>query len=164
MRGPHSIVSGARSREMVAQMREDHLPSRFAFALGGYGEEGDFTVRRCSRGGELSGGVFIHASIGRLGDTPSPWGSGRSLRPGWTGRQLERAISSLFMKAMREAHRRAHVRSLVTLAEEAVPACVSLDEVSMFSSEADIPECYCEMSLSDIKIWQTWLRERVATN
>lgn len=160
--GAHSIVSGARSREMVAQMRDDHMPARFAYQLGGYGG-GAFTVRRCSQrsrycGGWLTGGVVIHVCVGLLGEELNPWGSERRLRPGWTKRQLERALSSLYMKAMREAHRRAHLKCLIRLANEVVPALASHDEVTLFSNEADVTEVYDEMTHSEITIWETWLR------
>ena len=166
MRADHSIVSGARSREMVAQMCDDHMPARFTYRLAGHGlsaVEGTFSVRRCSRDGELSGGVVIDVRIGLFGEGLEPWGYERRLRPGWAQRQLERALSSLFMKAMHEAHRRKRLELLVKLAGEVVPALVSYDEVTLFSSEADVTEYYCDMTYSEITIWETWLRGKLAT-
>jgi hypothetical protein len=157
----HNIVSGARSREMVANMRDDSRPARFAFRLGPLGE-GHFTVRRCSTGGELSGGVVAHVRVGSMGDDAPMWGRERRLRPGWTERQLERALSTLFCQAMDKAHWRAHVTNLVALAAKVVPHLASHDEVTLFSNEANVPECYDEMSHSDITTWKTWLRLRLA--
>tara|TARA_R100000963_G_C4641421_1_gene105056 strand:+ start:450 stop:953 length:504 start_codon:yes stop_codon:yes gene_type:complete len=157
----HSIVSGARSREMVAGMRDDHLPARFTYSFGGYGA-GDFTVRRCSdSSGELSGGVVIHARVGSMGDEAPIWGHERRLRPGWTQRQLERALSTLFAQALSKAHWRARITSLATLADKVVPKLANCDEVTLFSNEANVPECYDEMSLSDITVWEAWLRMRL---
>ena len=146
---------------MVAQMRDDGMPAWFTYRLAGHGlaaVEGTFTVRRCSRDGELSGGGAIDVRIGLLGEGLMPWRSERRLRPGWTPRQLERALSSLFMRAMHEAHRRRRLVPLVKLADEVVPALASREEVTLFSNEANVTEDYCDMTHSEIAIWETWLR------
>ncbi len=160
MAARHNIVSGVRSREMVANMREDSRPTRFTFKVGPHGE-GHFTVQRCSRGGELSGGVTIHVRVGSMGDDAGSWGQERRLRPGWTERQLERALSTLYCQAMDKAHWRAHVTNLMELSAKVVPHLASHDEVTLFSNEANVPECYEDMSLSDITIWKTWFENRM---
>ena len=162
MTARHSIVSGARSREMVANMREDSRPARFTFRLGPHGE-GHFTLRRCSYSdGELSGGVVAHVRVGSMAESAPMWGHERRLRAGWSERQLEHALSTLFCQAMDKAHWRAHVTNLVELAAKVVPHLASHDEVTLFSNEADVPECYDEMTLEDITTWKTWLRLRLA--
>ena len=50
----------------------------------------------------------------------------------------------------------------MALAAKVVPHLASHDEVTLFSNEADVPECYDEMTLGDITTWKTWLRLRLA--
>ena len=159
-RRPHNILSGARGRQMANALREDGRPSHFCIRLGSYGA-GDFTIRRCANREGLSGGVVLRVRIGHCGDDLSPWGKSRSLRPGWTMPQLERALSTLFNDAMFEAHRRTHVEQLMALAKWVVPDHASHDEVTLYSNEADVPEAYDEMTLAHITIWRTWLQGRL---
>ena len=75
---------------------------------------------------------------------------------------MERALSTLFCQAMAKSHWRARVTGLTALAAKVVPHIASHDEVALFSNEADVPECYDEMGLSDIETWETWLRLRLS--
>ncbi len=151
----HSIVSGGRAREMVAGMNADGLPAWWTFHAGH--EEARFTVRRCTRRGDLSGGVYIEARLGRL-EPSSAWVTSRYISPGWTEAQLTRALSHLFAKTLVWTYRRAHLGALHKVCEEKLHKSITLESADAFAEKTGRTMIYDEMDYSDIKAWDSFFR------
>ena len=93
-----NIASMHQARKALLHMPMGHAPKRETLEY--RGEFVDLTVRRCSRGGQLTGGVVVSASMhgGQL-----EWlrrGPERRCSPGYTYRELRRAVA----RCIHEAH------------------------------------------------------------
>ena len=153
-----NIVSGFRSREMVAEIRDDSKPASFTYNV--YGEaKVTFQIRRCSSytSGQinLTGGIEISAQIPKIEPCQFNIFYDR-LRPGWTTKQLEKKLSNLYFKVTQEIYRRNYLKYLHSIDKPCVDKLILFEEIERESEKTGRTMIYDDMTLKDIKEWTTY--------